>query len=66
MNFFIFANIGCQKGARNCFFGLFNFPWVGDCVGGSDIPQMKDILITHILIPVWVFKMLCEFVKIRF
>ena len=48
------------------FFGFFNFAWAGDCVGGSNIPQMKDILIAHILIPIWVFKMVCKFVKIRF
>jgi len=31
--FFIFAEIGFQKGARNWFLGFFNFAWAGDRVG---------------------------------
>ena len=55
-----------SKRCQNLIFGFFQF-----CVGGwlrgwVNIPQMKDILIAHILIPIWVFKMVCKFVKIRF
>ena len=64
--FLIFTEIGFQKGAKNYFSGFFNFAWAGDCVGESDIPQMKDILIAHILILIWVFKMVCNIVKTRF
>ena len=41
--FFIFAEIDSQKGARNWFFGFFNFAWAGDCVGWSKIPTNERL-----------------------
>ena len=48
--------------ALNLIFGFFDFAWAGDCVGGWLMAKMKENFIAHILIPMWVFNLMCKLV----
>ena len=48
--------------AFNLIFGFFDFAWAGDCVGGWLMAKMKENFIAHILIPMWVFNLMCKLV----
>ena len=58
--------MGFSHFARNWIFGFFNFVWAGQCVGRWIMAEMKENCNLHILIPMWVFKMVCKTVYIHF
>ena len=55
-----------HRSALNLIFGIFDFAWARDSVGGWHIAEMKGNFILHLLIPMRVFKMVCKLVKIYF